>query len=233
MPIDIIDHADSPKPALPAATVVLLRDGETGVECLMIRRSSRTAFGGMWAFPGGRIEHEDVPEGTGREPLPAARRAAARETAEEVGLEIDENELVFLSHWLPPADAPVRFSTWFFTAAAPGGTVAIDQDEVNDHRWYNAANALDAQRRGEIELVTPTFVTLAKLVAFKTAAAAVAATEPEFFATRLAKTASGARACLYEGDVAYLSGDCAAPGPRRRLTMDEAAGWVWEETISR
>ena len=230
MLIDIIDHADSPKPAHPASTVVLLRDGSTGVECLMIRRSSKTAFGGMWAFPGGRIEDEDIPAGTEPDPLPAARRAAARETAEEVGLAIDEHELVFLSHWLPPTDAPVRFSTWFFTAAAPAGEVAIDQNEVNDHRWFNASDALAAQRRGEIELVTPTFVTLVKLTSFQSAAAAVGVAEPEFFATRLAKTASGARVCLYEGDVAYRSGDCEAPGPRRRLTIDNEAGWRWDET---
>ena len=232
MPIDVIDHPNSPKPAHPASTVLLLRDGSTGVECLMIRRSSKTKFGGMWAFPGGRIEDEDIPEGTAPDPLPAARRAAARETAEEVGLTIDEHALVLLSHWLPPANAPVRFSTWFFTAASHGGEIAIDENEVNDHRWFNAADALGAQRRGEIELVTPTFVTLTKLTSFSAAANAVAVREPEYFATRLAKAASGARVCLYEGDVAYRSGDCEAPGPRRRLTIDDVAGWRWEETVT-
>ena len=77
MLIDIIDHPDSPKPAHPAATVLLVRDGDDGVEVLMIHRSSKTAFGGLWAFPGGRIEDEDIPEGTAPDPLPAARRAAA------------------------------------------------------------------------------------------------------------------------------------------------------------
>ncbi len=123
MLIDIIDHAGAPKPAHPAATVLLLRDGAGGIEVLMIHRSSKTAFGGLWAFPGGRIEDEDIPEGTAPDPLPAARRAAARETAEEVGLVIDETALTFVSHWLPPADAPVRFSTWFFAANAPDGLV--------------------------------------------------------------------------------------------------------------
>ncbi|MEZ5263952.1 MAG: hypothetical protein R2755_19750 [Acidimicrobiales bacterium] len=42
---------------------------------------------------------------------------------------IDETALTFVSHWLPPADAPVRFSTWFFAANAPDGLVEIDADE--------------------------------------------------------------------------------------------------------
>jgi len=35
-------------PAIPAATVVLLRDGENGVEVLMLRKNPKIRFGGMW-----------------------------------------------------------------------------------------------------------------------------------------------------------------------------------------
>ncbi|HAL42384.1 MAG TPA: NUDIX domain-containing protein, partial [Gammaproteobacteria bacterium] len=38
-------------PTIPAATVVLLRDGEQGVEVLMLRKNSKITFGGMWVFP--------------------------------------------------------------------------------------------------------------------------------------------------------------------------------------
>jgi len=41
-----------------AATVVLLRDGDEGLETLMLRRNSKIAFGGMWVFPGGRVDAE-------------------------------------------------------------------------------------------------------------------------------------------------------------------------------
>ena len=44
---------------IPAATVVLLRDGAQGMETLMLRKNSKIAFAGMWVFPGGRIDVED------------------------------------------------------------------------------------------------------------------------------------------------------------------------------
>ncbi|MGB6059129.1 MAG: NUDIX domain-containing protein [Microthrixaceae bacterium] len=46
--------------AIPAATVVVLRDGPAGVETLMLRRDGKLAFaGGMWVFPGGRLDPGD------------------------------------------------------------------------------------------------------------------------------------------------------------------------------
>ena len=48
------------EPPVPAATVILLRDGPDGLETLMLRRNSKLAFvGGMWVFPGGRVDPED------------------------------------------------------------------------------------------------------------------------------------------------------------------------------
>ena len=43
-----------------AATVVLLRDGAGGLETLLLRRNSRIAFGGMWVFPGGRVDVYEI-----------------------------------------------------------------------------------------------------------------------------------------------------------------------------
>src|SRR4051794_16301299 len=114
MPLDVIDRDDARTPARPAATVILLRDSSNGVEVLMIRRGASTAFGGMWAFPGGVIEEDDIPPGSSGDPLPAARNAAVREALEEVALVIDPESLAFWSHWVPPANAPRRYSTWFF-----------------------------------------------------------------------------------------------------------------------
>ncbi len=64
---------------IPAATVVLLRDGTDGMETLMLRKNSKIAFAGMWVFPGGRI---DVEDGTDNEDMEQrARIAAAREAS--------------------------------------------------------------------------------------------------------------------------------------------------------
>ena len=98
--------------SIPAATVVPLRDGPTGLETLMLRRNSKLAFGGMWVFPGGRVDDADGPG----DELAMARRAAVREAEEEAGIVIDAAELVPFSHWTPPQGAPRRFLTWFFLA---------------------------------------------------------------------------------------------------------------------
>jgi hypothetical protein len=42
-----------------AATVILVRDSDAGIEALMLHRNSKIAFGGMWVFPGGRVDAAD------------------------------------------------------------------------------------------------------------------------------------------------------------------------------
>ena len=50
----------NPAPLLPAATVLLLRDGDNGLEILMTRRSMSASFApGAYVFPGGGIEPSD------------------------------------------------------------------------------------------------------------------------------------------------------------------------------
>ena len=49
-----------PAPLLPAATLLLLRDGEKGIEVLMTRRSMSASFApGAYVFPGGGVEPSD------------------------------------------------------------------------------------------------------------------------------------------------------------------------------
>ena len=49
-----------PAPALPAATVILLRDAAVSPEVLMIERHARSDFlPDMYVFPGGRVEKQD------------------------------------------------------------------------------------------------------------------------------------------------------------------------------
>ncbi len=229
-PIDVIDHPDPERPADPAATIVLLRDGPTGeLEVLMIHRGVDTAFGGMWAFPGGVIEEGDVPDGTAPDPLPAARRAAVREVREEIGLVVDEGSLVYWSHWLPPDDSRRRFSTWFFVAPADDSHadehVTFDDGEILAHRWLAPAIALALQASGDALIAPPTFVTLEQLVRYGDVATALAGAEPFHFATEIAYAPDGARICLWHGDAGYGLADPLVQGPRRRLVMDEVAGW--------
>lgn len=236
--IDVVDQPDAEHPARPAATVVLVRDGADELEVLMIHRGAATVFGGMWAFPGGAIEDHDIPAGTEPDPLPAARMAAARETREEIGLDVDPGSFVWWSHWLPPARnavSPKRYSTWFFVAPAHAGHsdehVRVDGTEVGVHRWVAPAVALAMQERGEIEVAPPTYVTLTQLARYGDVASALAAAEPRYFATQV-HVDDEARYCLWAGDVGYGDGDPDADGPRHRLVMSADRGWCYLDTAA-
>jgi 8-oxo-dGTP pyrophosphatase MutT (NUDIX family) len=214
---------------IPAATVVLVRNGGDGLETLLLRRNSKIAFGGMWVFPGGRIEESDWHGLTPADELVAARRAAVRETREEAGLAIGEETLVALSHWSPPAIAPKRFLTWFFLAPATSDTVTIDRGEIHEHVWLRPADALARRNALEIELAPPTWVTLEWLNAHRDVAASIAAAAaraPERFVTRIVGSPEGPVA-IWHGDAAYVADEIDCEGPRHRLYM-RANGWVYQ-----
>lgn len=215
-----------------AATVILVRDGERGLETLMLRRNSKLAFaGGMWVFPGGRVDPTDRTGLAEDDDLGAARRAAVREALEETALVIAEDALVPFSHWTPPDVAAKRFLTWFFVAQAPLGEVSIDLGEIHDQAWMSPAEAMRRRNALEIELLPPTWVTLERLATFpnvESALSACRACAPERFATRVASVPGGG-VTLWQGDAAYETGDPHAEGPRHRLWM-MPEGWRYERT---
>lgn len=105
MPGSPQDRLDWGAVAVPAATVVVVRDGERGLEAYLQRRPRTMGFaGGLWVFPGGRVEEGDRDAAidehwTGPPPSAWARRldlevadarglvvAACREAFEEAGL---------------------------------------------------------------------------------------------------------------------------------------------------
>ena len=214
---------------IPAATVVLLRDGDDGVETLVLLRNSKLAFaGGMWVFPGGRVDPADGPAA---DEIPTARNAAVREAREEAALSIAAYTLLPYAHWCPPAAAPKRFSTWFFAARAPVGDVLVDGSEIHEHAWVRPADGLARRDAGEIELAPPTWVTLHDLADFACvddALETIARREPERFVTRVAAI-DDAIVALWHGDAAYDSGDPSAEGPRHRLRMADDR-WVYERS---
>jgi 8-oxo-dGTP pyrophosphatase MutT (NUDIX family) len=217
--------------ASPAATVVLLRDGTSGLEVLLVQRSARGAFAGMWVFPGGRVDATDEDPAAPGDDLAAARRAAAREALEEVGVELDPALFVPLSHWMPPANAPRRFSTWFFVVAAPSTEVAVDGSEIHDHWWLSPGEALGRRDAGEIELAPPTWVTLWELASASSVADAIeyaTSRRPEHFSTNAVR-ASDMLVAVWHGDAGYEDGDLERPGGRHRLWM-VADGWRYERS---
>lgn len=216
-------------PAIPAATVVLLRDSENGLETLMLHRTSKVAFGGMWVFPGGRVEDADRrPDDPDDEA--AARRAAVREAQEECALRVHEDDVVPFSHWTPPAMTTRRYATWFFVARASDGEVTVDGAEIHDHRWLTPREVLDRRERGEVDLAPPTWVTLsdlADLPSVDVALAMAGARKPvPRYETRWSEVEGGAVA-LWFGDAGYDTSDASIEGARHRLWMTEA-GWRYE-----
>lgn len=176
---------DVPEELPVAGTVVLLRTGEHGLEVLLMRRPERGSFAGAWVFPGGRIEEIDRMPGAGE--IDDARRAAIRETSEEVGLDV--GELVVLSSWTPPEGIPRRIRTWFFLARSSAGEVRAAAAEVVEHAWITPDEALRRHAAGEWILFPPTWVTLHDLRAFRDADAALAgADQARFYVTRIEGT---------------------------------------------
>lgn len=217
-------------PAIPAATVVLLRD-DPDPRVLMLHKTSKIAFGGMWVFPGGRIDAEDRPQDG--DPDVAARNAAAREAMEEAGIESRPEDFVFFSHWTPPPVTPTRFATWFFAARADSHEVSVDGGEIQDHAWLSPAVALERHGAGEIDLAPPTWVTLYQLSLYPSTDRILdrlRALQPKIYATRISKAADGTRVAMWAGDAGYQSWDGTVAGERHRLLM-KPGGFVFENTV--
>ena len=100
------------------------------------------------------------------------RTAAVREAEEEAGIDLSGAELTHFAHWLPPPIRPKRFSTHFFVCKAPAdlNEIRVDGSEILDYAWVSPAAALERRAAGEIEFVTPTFVTLTWLTGFSRSA---------------------------------------------------------------
>ncbi len=71
---------------LKAAVAIILRDTEQGTEFLLMQRAyhHNDPWSGQMAFPGGKIDSTDV----------SAQAAAVRETSEEVGIELAEQDYI-------------------------------------------------------------------------------------------------------------------------------------------
>lgn len=231
------DHEDrGTSDLIPAATVVIMRDSESGIELLMLRKNSKVAFGGMWVFPGGKIDETDkvINSDGSVDELATATSAAVRETFEEAALSVSQENLFWFSHWVPPAITPKRFSTYFFaTRLLDGDEVTIDDSEIIEHNWFRPHEAINLRDAGEIELAPPTWVTLNRLISFTSVEDALKdlnAKDPTFYETHIAQSVKGPVA-MWLGDAGYEKTDPEMPGERHRLTMT-TDGYHFEQSNS-
>ncbi|MDQ2677510.1 MAG: NUDIX hydrolase [Actinomycetota bacterium] len=214
--------------AIPAATVLVVRDSDDGVQALMLRRDRNLSFaGGNWVFPGGRIDPGDHPP-EGQDLEAAALRAAVREAREESGLALDPALLRRWSHWTPPPESPRRFTTAFYVAAVPhdAGEIVVDDGEIREFQWRRPDEMLELRDAGEVNLTPPTFITLRQLMEHRDVASATSGSQVvEHFSTRIAIVGDEVIA-MYHGDVGYESGEPHSDGPRHRLSMGQR--WIYE-----
>jgi len=176
-------------PARDASTVCLVRDGERGLEVLMVRRTPAARFmGGAWVFPGGAVDAEDGSRSSD-DSLDRWRSAAVRELVEETGIWLMESgprvtarrpsgaavfagaaasgdrfsgsALRYFSRWITPAPLPIRFDARFFAAAVPPGLdPVIDNGELVDFGWVRPRDALDRAAERSWIVAFPTLRTV-------------------------------------------------------------------------
>ena len=214
---------ESVAPIHPSATVVLIRDGDAGLEALLVQRSKAVKhMGGMWVFPGGKVDEADYSEN--RDAYGAALNAAIRETEEEAGLVISADQLVYLSHWTTPEGAKKRFATWFFLAILHDDQeVQVDGGEISAHRWLcpHRAFAESNDRREALRLMPPTYVSLIDIANFNTcheAQMGIAARDAIIYEPRVVSV-EGGLCFLYSGDAGYAAANVSAQGKHHRATM--------------
>jgi 8-oxo-dGTP diphosphatase len=119
----------------------VITDGDRILAC---RRRPEKSAGGLWEFPGGKIEPGETPE-----------QALEREIAEELGIAVAVGGLLSVDDTEVGARV-IRLSCWWTTlqGAAPG--------ESTDH---DALRWLTREELSGLEWATPDLPAVAKLVA--------------------------------------------------------------------
>tara|TARA_B100002052_G_C15777957_1_gene550143 strand:- start:191 stop:1024 length:834 start_codon:yes stop_codon:yes gene_type:complete len=215
-----------------AATVMLVRDSDQGLETFMLRRNSKSKFvPGQFVFPGGAVDVNDQLIASterisaGFDDSKASNLlnvesgglaywiAAIRECFEEAGallaqidgkdlslsdpetnerfqghraavyrgdltmtelcrlegLQLNFDELRYVSHWITPAGPPRRFDTRFFIARLPSGQrPAHDGGETVDSCWVTPKQAMELHQAGEFQMIMPTIANLEPLIGIET-----------------------------------------------------------------
>jgi 8-oxo-dGTP pyrophosphatase MutT (NUDIX family) len=215
----------------PAATVVVVRDGDNGLEVLMLCRNRQAGFvGGYWVFPGGTVTKHEL-DSSGEQS--AALVAVVRECREEAGLDLDTERLSLFAYWLTPEESPKRFSTWFFIyQTKDSDEIVVDGEEIIDYRWERPAVLIREHRRGNLKLMPPTYVTLLELSEFSNTRDALGSYQERgirHYMPRIA-TREGRVYTMYQEDAGYESRNPYISGSRHRSWMDES-GCYYERNI--
>lgn len=187
----------------PASTVILLRDGEDGLETFVMRRATTMAFAPrMHVFPGGRVDDRDYAEQVrfvGADESALAERAstdlagiralyacALRETHEEAGIDlsvrdgdgallVDPSVVPIVDHWVTPEVESHRYDVRFFAAEIADGQARLTTTEADNADWIAPAEAVASFEAGTMAMLPPTEAVLRWLSGFEQARDVIAA----------------------------------------------------------
>jgi 8-oxo-dGTP pyrophosphatase MutT (NUDIX family) len=235
-----LDPSDAP--VRDSATVVMLRDGDSGLEVFLLKRHGLSdVLGGAYVFPGGKVDEDDADAAMhatlDRNPAqlhaalcepqlqPAHAAAifvsAVRETFEEAGVRLSVADLVPWSRWVTPSVGGVirkRFDTRFFLARVPQGQEPRhDERETTHSAWLAPRAALRQYWDGEIQLAPPQIMSLAHLSRHSCVDDAIAqalSRKPPLVHPEPFEQ-EGVRIICYPGDERHSVRERALPGPTR------------------
>jgi len=188
-----------------AATVLLLRETEQGLQTYMMCRASTMAFAAnAYVFPGGRLDPQDLDRGAELEFDQASLAAlslrmsadlqetrgllvcAVRELEEEAGVVLDPHSLVLLDHWVTPEWEKLRYDVRFFIAHMPQDQIAEPHGtEAVEARWIAPADAITQANQGDMLLMAPTRAALVHLLEHSQIATLVAETDARDIVPRM------------------------------------------------
>ena len=229
-------------PPRDAATVLMLREGSTGLEVLLLKRHTDSKdLGGAFVFPGGKRDEADASPSTlasldlaltdlhaqlgepdiTPEHAGSLFAAALREAQEECGLQLSCTDLKPWSRWITPRMPSMmskRFDTRFFLARAPHLQTAVqDNHETTEILWSTPRQALIQYWQGDIVLAPPQIMSLSHLCLFKSVEEAMKEaaqrTPPVILPEPFDQ--DGMRVICYPGDPQHPVSQRALPGPTR------------------
>lgn len=104
-----------------------------------------------------------------------AREMSFAEVLQDAGLRLRSDLLLYRAHWITPEVEPRRYDTRFFVAEVPAGQDPDGETSEADHAaWVRPDDLLDAEARGEAQMLPPTIVCLEQLAAAGTVSQALA-----------------------------------------------------------